>query len=55
MAVLSMKSGAMDYVMKEDDLYRLPQVARSVLHRWERITERMRSETDLDLIRSYET
>ncbi len=47
LAVLSMKSGAMDYVVKGDDLYRLPQVARSVLHKWERITERRRSETDL--------
>jgi DNA-binding response OmpR family regulator len=47
LAVLAMKSGAMDYVVKGDDLYRLPQVARSVLQRWERITERRRAETGL--------
>ncbi len=47
LAVSAMKSGAMDYVVKGDDLYRLPQVAVSVLNRWARITERRRSETDL--------
>lgn len=47
LAVLAMQSGAMDYVVKGDDLYRLPQVAVSVLNRWARITERRRSETDL--------
>lgn len=47
LAVLSMKSGAMDYVVKGDDLYRLPQVARSVLQKWERITERRNAEKDL--------
>jgi len=47
LAVLAMQSGAMDYVVKGDDLYRLPQVAASVLNRWARITERRRSETDL--------
>jgi tetratricopeptide (TPR) repeat protein len=47
LAVSAMQSGAMDYVVKGDDLYRLPQVAVSVLNRWARITERRRSETDL--------
>ena len=47
LAVSAMKSGAMDYVVKGDDLYRLPQVAASVLDRWARITQRRRSEMDL--------
>lgn len=45
LAVRSLKSGAMDYVVKNpDDLSRLPETARSTIHKWEMITERKRTE-----------
>lgn len=47
LAVRSLKSGAMDYVVKGDDLRQLPQVAGSVLREWDRIKERRNAEIDL--------
>jgi DNA-binding response OmpR family regulator len=47
LAVQSLKSGAMDYVVKGEDLHQLPQVARSVLQEWETIMERRNAERDL--------
>ncbi|MFZ2472143.1 MAG: response regulator [Methanothrix sp.] len=47
LAVQSLKSGAMDYVVKGEDLNRLPQVAESVMREWDKINERRNAERDL--------
>jgi FixJ family two-component response regulator len=47
LAVQSLKSGAMDYVVKGEDLHQLPQVAKSVLREWDKINERREAERDL--------
>lgn len=47
LAVQSLKSGAMDYVVKGEDLHQLPQVAESVLREWDKINERREAERDL--------
>ncbi|MEI6104638.1 MAG: response regulator [Methanothrix sp.] len=47
LAVQSLKSGAMDYVVKGEDLHQLPQVAESVLLEWNKIMERRNAERDL--------
>ncbi len=47
LAVKSLKSGAMDYVVKGEDLQQLPQVAKSVLRDWVKINERRNAEKDL--------
>ncbi|MFA6372032.1 MAG: response regulator [Methanothrix sp.] len=47
LAVQSLKSGAMDYVVKGEDLNQLPQVAESVLREWDKINERRNAERDL--------
>jgi DNA-binding response OmpR family regulator len=47
LAVRSLKSGAMDYVVKGEDLQQLPQVAKSVLRNWAKINERRNAQRDL--------
>ena len=47
LAVQSLKSGAMDYVVKGEDLHQLPEVAKSVLLEWDKINERRNAERDL--------
>lgn len=47
LAVQSLKSGAMDYVVKGEDLQQLPQVAKSVLQEWNKINERRNAQRDL--------
>jgi len=47
LAVQSLKSGAMDYVVKGEDLHQLPQVARRVMGEWGKIIERRNAERDL--------
>ncbi|MDQ1261100.1 MAG: Methanosis regulatory protein FilR1 [Euryarchaeota archaeon] len=47
LAVQSLKSGAMNYVVKGEDLNQLPQVAESVLREWDKINERRNAERDL--------
>ncbi len=47
LAVQSLKSGALDYVVKGEDLHQLPQVARRVIGEWGRIIERRNAERDL--------
>ena len=47
LAVQSLKSGAMDYVVKGEDLNQLPEVAKSVLLEWDKINERRNAERDL--------
>ncbi len=47
LAVQSLKSGAMDYVVKGEDLQQLPQVAESVLLEWDKINERRNAEREL--------
>jgi len=51
LAVRSLKSGAMDYVVKsQDDLRRLPETSLLIIHQWELIAERKRTE---DLLVKY--
>jgi len=47
LAVKSMKSGAMDYVVKGDDLHQLPEMARKIRQDWRQIIERRQAERDL--------
>ncbi|MGB5099067.1 MAG: response regulator, partial [Methanothrix sp.] len=47
LAVQSLKSGAMDYVVKGEDLNQLPQIAENVLREWDKINERRNAERDL--------
>ncbi len=47
LAVQSLKSGAMDYVVKGEDLNQLPWVARRVMQEWGKIIERRNAEKDL--------
>lgn len=47
LAVQSLKSGAMDYVVKGDDMKGLPQVARGVMKEWDRIKEHRQAERSL--------
>lgn len=56
LAVKSLKSGAMDYVVKSSkDLQQLPQTAKRVIREWNSILERLRIEDDLkDYIKDLE-
>jgi len=48
LAVRSLRSGAMDYVIKgEDALLQLPSIAIHVLREWDLITERIETENEL--------
>lgn len=50
-AVRSLKSGAMDYVVKNpEDLRRLPETSKKIIHKWELMMERRNTE---DLLVKY--